>query len=394
MTLLLGGAGCKWLAQPMWPTPAPEPALLPQTVRTLAPPDTSALGEPVPTERPDEYYHLSADECRRLAAANSSLANLIESSVLVETGPLSKLHGSDCAARIIQLAAAQLSREARNRTAAASLDLYYQLLELELTDDVLEQSLTELDELVKFNDTLREKGFKESDEVFALQSQQLQLQADQAQLRAGLQRLNTELKSLLAIDPGTPGFLLPADQVRVVPETLEMALAIEVGLTERADLQLLRELQANTDYRTVAAVKRILVGVTPLLGGLLTIRENPVLLPFVSAMAKAEACQLQQQLQSLLADREREAAKEIRTAVNSWGAARDQVAILRKKFALGQGQVDELDKKRTAGMAVEFELRKARLDLLKTEAELIKAIAAWKRADVKAREAIGLLGGE
>ncbi len=393
-TLLLCGAGCKWLAQPVWPTAAPVVAELPLTTRQVPAPDVSALGEPTPKERSTEYYHLTADECRRLAASNSNLGNLIEASVLVETGPFAKWHGQDCVNRVVQLAATQLSREARNRTAASALDLYYQILELELTDDVLSQSLTELGELVRITQVMQEQGFKKPAEAFELQSQLLQLQADQVKLRGGLQQLNSELKNLLAIDPATPGFLLPADQVRVVPETLDLALAIDVGLARRADLQLLRDLQANLDHRTVMAVRRVLVGLTPVLGALAPLRESPILAPFVSALAKAEACRMQIQLQALLADRTREATKEIRSAVEAWDAARDIVAILRKKFELGQKQVEEYEKKQATGMAVEFELRKARLGLLETEAALVKEIAAWKRADVKAREAIGLLGGD
>jgi hypothetical protein len=116
--------------------------------------------------------------------------------------------------------------------------------------------------------------------------------------------------------------------------------------------------------------------------------------PFVRSIAKAEACQLKTQLQAVLADREREATKDIRNAVDEWITARDLVAIGKAKFQLAKEQVTELEKRDKLGQAVEVELRKARLEAYKLEAELISEITRWKLADVKAREELGLLCGE
>ena len=140
------------------------------------------------------------------------------------------------------------------------------------------------------------------------------------------------------------------------------------------------------------AIRRVLIGLTPILGAVTApLREVLPLSPFVSSMAKAEASALRKQLVALQMDREREASKDIRSTVGEWIAARDVVANARKKFELNQTQVEELKKRKELGQAVELELRKAQLDLLKAEAELIREVIAWKLADVKAREAMGLL---
>lgn len=396
--LLIGcvfaAAGCRWLATPVWSGPPPQPADLPLVERTVPAPDVSVAGDPSAPAPSPGYYQLTADECRDLACKNSAAANLIEASVIVEPGCLAHLTGRDAVDLLRVTTAAHLSREARNKTAAAALALYYRILELELKADVLANSVAEVDELVKAVQLLEQTGFKQTDDIYALKKQRVELTGEGAKLRSGIARLNAELKSLLAIDPGTPGFILPADQVKVVPDPLDPQVAVQVGLANRADLSLIRGVANAVDVRTLAAAKRVLVGVTPILGAVSRPAADPSpLSPFVDGMAKAEGSALRRQLAGLLHDREREAAKDIRTAVDEWTTARDLVAVARQKFALDAEKVKDLQTRSDLGQGVEAELRKAKLDMLKTEADLIAAVTAWKLADVKAREAMGLLCG-
>jgi hypothetical protein len=391
---VLLATGCRWLATPVWDTPQPQQKDLPLVERTVPAPDVSASGEPSAPPPSPGYYQLTADECRDLACRNSAAANLIEASVVVEPGCLAHFTGRDAVDHLRVTAAGHLSREARNRTAAAALTLYYRILELELKADVLANSVQEVDELLKAAAILEEKGFKPADDTFALKKQRVELTGEGAKLRSGIGKLNAELKSLLAIDPGTPGLILPADQVKVVPDPLDPQLAVQVGLANRADLNLIRSVANAADVRTLAASKRVLAGLVPILGAVSRpAEEASVLSPFVDGLAKAEGCAVRKQLTGLLHDREREATKDIRTAVDEWATARDLVAVARQKFELDTQRVDELQARADTGQAVAAELSRAKLDLLKTEADLISTVTAWKVADVKAREAMGLLCG-
>jgi len=378
--------------------PVPEPAALPVSDRQIPAPDVSAITDlpslgsanPLPAVG---YYRLTAEECRQLACDNSALGNLIDAGSAPTT---SRSHGA-CAAidRVRIIAGQYIAQEARNRTAGSALALYYKLLELELKSDVLNSSIVELDQLMKLRDKLIEKGFKQSADGFELKKQRIELEADRTRLRSGIAKLNAELKSLLAIDTGTQGFILPADQVKVVPDPLDPEAAVQLGLMLRADLNLLRCLASTVDNRTLQTVRKVLVGLAPPLAAVIQSTEQlvPALLPFVSAMAKAEVAAVRAQITGLLQDREREAAKEIRTAAEEWTTARELVAIGRQRFELHKSNVDELEKKYKAGQAVELELRKGKLELLKAESDLVGEIAKWKIADVKARETMGLLCG-
>ena len=388
-------AGCR---TPM-PVRSAQPATaLPVADRQIPAPDATAItdlpslgaADPLP---PVGYYRLTAEECRQLACDNSSLANLIVAGAGAPSGRAFS-HGASAAVDHVRAFTGRfLAQEARNRAAGAALALYYKILELELQSDVLGNSIVELVAMMELNEKLIEKGFKQTAEGFELKKQRIELEADRTRLRSGLQKLNAELKSLLAIDSGTPGLLLPADQVRVVPDPLDPEQAVQLGLMRRADLNLLRCLASAVDHRTLQTVRKALIGIAPPLAAVVQASEQlvPTLLPFISAMAKAEVAATRSQLMGLLQDREREAAKEIRTAAEEWTTARALVAIARLRFQLHKDRVDDLVKKSASGQGVEAELRKAKLEWLKAESELIGEIAKWKRADVKARETMGLL---
>ncbi len=389
-------AGCR---TPMPVGPSPAPVALPPADRQIPAPDLSAITDlpgigtanPLP---PVGYHRLTAEECRKMACENSSLGNLIDAGSAPRVEGCLPGHGAAVAIdRVRTTAGHHIAQEARNRNAGAALALYYRLLELELKSDVLGSSILELDRMIVASDKLIEKGFRQTADGYELKKQRLELESDRTRLRSGLKRLNAELKSLLAIDPGLEGFILPADQVRVVPEPLDANEAVQVGLMYRSDLNLLRSLAATVDHRTLQAVRKVLVGLAPPLAAVVMSAEHllPAMLPFVSAMAKAEVAAARRQILGLLQDREREATKEIRTAAEEWTTARELVSIARQRFELNGAQVKELETKSKVGQAVELELRKARLEQLKAESDLVGEIIKWKLADVKARETMGLL---
>jgi hypothetical protein len=390
-------AGCRTAGGPRPAAPAPPPEL-PTVERQLAPIDVSRLPDDpaplAPAAPPGPYHRLTAEECHRLACANSPVARLID----LAAEPPQRRHPLDLTPRAVDdlraAAAAQMSREARQRTAAAALDLYYQLLEAELLSDVLAETQAEVDELVRAGEVTAEKGFKESAQFLTLRRQQVELRADRAKLQAGIRRLNTELKAQTGLD-AVPGPLLPADQIQVTPEALDPEQAVRVGLANRPDLQLIRTLIAGLDARTVDAVRQSLVGLVPPLGTITAATRvlAPGLRVLIPHLAKPDVESLRRQLRTYLADQEREAERDIRTAIDEWASERELVAVAARRVRLEADRVRELGVKRQAGAAVETDYRLARLDLLKAQADLVREAVKWKRADVKARRAMGLLCG-
>jgi hypothetical protein len=382
-------------------TASPRPSVsvdLPLVERQLAPIDVSRLtDDPAPvgaTESPGLYHRLSAEEAHRLACAHSSAARVID--VAAASQPRKRFDATPRAVdELREAAAAQMSREARLRTAAAALELYYQLLEAELLSDVLAESRAEVDELVRAGEVAAELGVRETEQFLELRRRQVELRAESARLRAGIRRLNTELKSLTGLEH-LPCPLLPADQIDVTPDPLDPEHAVLVGLASRPDLQLLRVLIDGLNARTVDAVRQALAGLVPPLGAINAATRvlTPGLRVFLPYLAKPEVEPLRRQLVTYLADREREAVREIRAAVNEWVSQRELVAIAIRRVRMEEGEVRDLEARREAGAAVETEYRLARLELLSARADLIREAVRWKQADVRARRAMGLLCGE
>ncbi len=388
-------AGCRGPAGgPPPPRCVPQ---LPTVERRLAPVDVSRVGDESsaaqPAPPPGPYYRLTAEECHRLACVNSTAARLID--VASADQPRSLLDFTPRAADDLRRKiAGHMSRDARIRTAAAALDLYYRLLEAELLSDVLAESQSEVDELVRAGEVTAERGFKESAEFLQLRRQQVELRAERAKLRSGVQRLNAELKNLVGLD-AVPGPLLPADQIQVVPEPLDPEQAVRVGLATRPDLLLLRDLAAGLDARTVDAVRQALAGLVPPLRAINAATRvlAPGLRSLLPYLSKPDVESLRRQVRTRLADQEREAAKDIRAAVDDWAGERELVAIARRRAELEAGRVRELEVRRAAGEAVEADYHKARLDYLKAQSDVIREAVKWKQADVKARQEMGLLCG-
>ncbi|OWK35532.1 hypothetical protein FRUB_08095 [Fimbriiglobus ruber] len=365
--------------------------------RRLAPLDLSAIPDNVPPAStpsdPPSYQQLSADECRKRAARNSVLGNQIARAV---ADPVVCTNGPGQSVRWLRnVTANHLSDEARNRTAGAALDLYYQLLEAELLSDLQTASQVEVDALVTYGEKAIAEGAEESPEFYTLRKQQIETRADRVKLRAGIGRLNRELKPLLGLDANSPP-LLPVDSLHVAPAAFDVEQAVRLGLTAREDLNALRDLIAGLDYRTLEAVRQSLDGLSPSLAVVSTASRvlAPGLRDTLSFLGRPDLDRVRNRLAGYLAEQEREVEKDIRTAAVEWESERELVALSKKQAALAVKRASEFEARKKEGAGVETDLRKARLESLKAEVDVVREAIKWQRADVKVRQAMGQLFGE
>ena len=395
LALVVAASGCRTARPDPSPSPPPGPTLV-EAARVLPTPDLTALPAVVLTaavvSEPVAYVGLTADECRRSACVQASLARGLLAAADGNAAPNRFSPKQLAVDGLRRTVAGELAREARNRAAGGALDLYYRLQEAELLTDVLAKSLAEIDALVRAADTLAAGGFSEAPEAFTLRKTQLDLRAEQVNLRAGIRRLNTELKPLLGLADAGPN-LLPGDGFRVTPDQLDAPAAVAHALAGRGDLRAVRALQAGLDRQTVDAVRQAIAGLLPPLGAI-TAAANTLapgvqkLLPF---LAKTDVDKVRRQLQLFQEDREREVAKDVVEAVDDYHTQRDRLAVSRRRVEVESRRVAELVVRRDNGVPVETELRKARLGVLAAEREQLKDAFAWKRADVTVRKLLGVL---
>ncbi len=376
--------GCR-TAAPAGPPVPPPPVPLPLATRVLAAPDVSQVSAVAPAAATLAYFALAADDARCRACQNASAAKLIDQAAAAPSRGLVALH-TDALRKNV---AVHLSAEARNRTAAGALELYYRLLEAELLADALAATRAEVADAVKAADILRDKGFTEPADAATLRTRQLTLDGDRDRLQAGIRRLNTELKPLLGLE-ATPGNLLPTDALVVPGEPLDADKAVATGLAARPDLNAVRALLCGLDNCTVAVARAALAGLVP---GLPTLPDAGPFAPLLAALDRDAADAVRAQLQLLLTQREQAATTAIRSAADDWEAKRTQVGAAKRRAAAEQARVTEFEKRAELGQSVDADRRRARLAKLEADADVTRAAVAWKLADVALRRELGILCG-
>ena len=182
----------------------------------------------------------------------------------------------------------------------------------------------------------------------------------------------------------------PADGLRIAKDVPDTETAISTARQYRPDLNLLRALIADAD-RGGELANGVLNGINPLLGNSTAIHPVFALLAAVQHDPTRLEAGTRRQLVSVLESRERQAEAEVRAALATLGGARASAAAKAAEVKNLIARVGELEKREAAGQQVTLELVTARTDLLKVRGELIQAVADWHVADVKLRQAMGLL---
>ncbi|MGI8979871.1 MAG: hypothetical protein ACR2FY_11655 [Pirellulaceae bacterium] len=363
-------------------------------------PDVSALGtfEELQQRRPSHPLEtatreLSAEETQSLAAANSQLANLTE----LERQAVAQAAGNfKKAARLAGLQQKLLCLRAvheRNQSASQALQAYYKLAEVRGNGPALESSLAQLGRMQDDLRKVKEQGLKVTADLTALARQQLELQDQQQQLDLGDAQLSEQLRGLIGLSPGEPTRMLPQANLTLTAETIDVDVAVSIGLQTRADLAALRLLLSELETQTLPAARRSLSQSDPALG---------VPAPTLGALHKflkgdSDSCELEirrAQLTELLDTREQQVASEIRLAVREIETRLKQSAIAAQTQASWQQRIGDLKALREVGSATPLEIQQAQFELAAAESALLKQVIAVRLAEVKLKEAQGLLAAE
>jgi len=393
--VLAAAAGCRSHRAPAAP-PASKAELpaLPQTSRSLRPPDVSALpGEPkagVPN-RPVDYVKLTAYECRYRAVKNAPYADDLDSHP--QNAPsghplMRRLRGEPADTAAGRKVRGYLADEFRNQAAGDALDKYFQLAQAEGQFDLLAKSLGELKARLSDAEEAERRGLADRAGIDTLRVQVLDLEAKIAELEAGADGLNAALRALLDLDPADPRPLLPDDPLHVKPDDVDVAEAVRAGLFYRPDLNLVRTLLADDGEAADDLADALLREVSPLLARM---KNNPLVGVLVPGNKRTDQASTRRQLQSMLDVRTRQAEAEIRAAAMELRGQRLAAVAKSAEVRRQEAKLVEVQKRAAAGQPVSAELAKAKLDLWKSQGELLAAAAKWCQADVKLRKAMGLL---
>jgi outer membrane protein TolC len=382
------------------PTKAParltrESAQLPVTARAPIEPDISAipLESAAPATRPAEYRKLTADDCRVLAIAHAPFADDLDRHSENDPPPHAKPRKPAAQfAEASRLVRGHAADDLRNRAAGEALQEFFKLAETEGQFDLLAAADAELRAQLAAALKAEQSGLKDRADIPGIRRRLLDIEAQQAKLVAGAGALNASLRARLGLAGNDPLPLWPADPLTVRADVVDAEKAVATGLSYRSDLNALRVL---ADGSAVGLAEGVLQGINPLLGALapdnpLVALFAPVFAPFTGKPERRQA-ETAARVAGALEARQRQTEAEIRAATALIRGHRAAVAARALEVQQLEARIEELKARQRAGLNVAAELTTAKLDLLKAKGELLTAVIEWHAAEVKLRQAMGLL---
>jgi outer membrane protein TolC len=362
---------------------------LPTVGPSSLPLDLSALPKdagPYPADAP--YQGLTEADCPCLAARASILGNLLDQKAQTLSQKKSGCRpGADKANELSQTVLLYAADEARNRSAGDAMESFYHLIEAKGRLGLVFLGLKELNESLRRAEELQAKGLPSPVEISAIRKQITDLRSDEVNLRIASLQLNTRLKVLLGLSCGDYS-LWPLADLNVVPEASDLDEAVNYGLHHRPDLALLEALADGLDAHSLSVANQVLEGVSTLLGDP---SSSGHLASLLACLLGSKTESVEQQVQTLLAERRRQAAEEIRQAYWLEFYRFQGVILARQKVEIEEGRVKDLEEKKAKGLDAEQDLSKARLDLYKAQGELLHEVANWEIARAQLLQAEGRL---
>ena len=372
-----------------------EPAQLPITARAPITPDVSAipLESGAPVKRPSEYRQLTAEDCRTLALANAPFADDLDRHPENDPPPHPKAHKRAARyAEMSRLVRGHAADELRNRAAGEALQEFFKLTEAEGQFDLLAAADAELRVQLAAAIQAEKTGLKDRADIPGIRRRLLDIEAQQGKLEAGIGALNASLRARLGLTANDPLPLWPHDPLAVKRDDVDTEQAVATGLHYRSDLNALRVL---ADGSAADLADGVLRGINPLLGALGS--DNPVVALFAPVLApftgkpEHRRAETSARVAGALSARERQAEAEIRAAAALMRGHRSAVAARALDVRQLESRIEELQTRQRAGLNVAAELVTAKLELLKAKGELLTAVIEWHTANVKMRQAMGLL---
>jgi hypothetical protein len=340
------------------------------------------------------YWGMTPQSTQCRAAEKSGTAAMMESEYQA-LATQNCLHRNSKSTQMKKTMLRHASVEARNLASGTALELYYRLAELEAKSDLLRGGLATVEEALTELRKAKEQGLKVPPELAKLENRQLELAADLTRAQLGIEQINGELGRLLGWhELGLSGHVWPVDTFSVTPRRDDLDAAVALGLSQRAQLNLIRSLRDDVDVRTLPTMLLLLRSYNGFLG----MGRSETFISFmtgsVSPGAQSDVDKRRRQMDEMLQEQEYVVAQEIRLALHTIDAKTKLVALAKEKITTAQARLKDLQDKRERGTASALDVSTQRLVLGQAQGELIQEVMAWHTAGAKLKQAQGLLALE
>ncbi len=339
------------------------------------------------------YRLLSESQCQCLAAANSTLGNLLATEQATSGEQSAGRRDRDAVARsLLGNLLALRAVEERNRSAAAALELHYRLAGAWFGRDQLDRSLEEVRRGLRDFRQAKATGLSVPGDETRLQIQEIDLVDRKVQLDAAIVQLDGQLCRLIGVERDDRQPLQPTAEWTVAASPTDADAAVAEGLRSRPDLIMLCLLSQELNGQTLPAVRSALGRLDPLVGGL---SQGVCCLSLRRVCDCAELQGRETQLARLQESQRRAADEEIRGAAAELEKRLRQVGLAKDTADRCQSELRRLREKRAAAGKVQAsEVSAAQLEVFRAESDALQAVVEWKIAAAKLKESQGLLALE
>ena len=336
---------------------------------------------------------LTPEQVQRNAVVGSGLGKALESDA-------EGREGHECLAclpsrkrgKLARIMKAYAADEARNTTAGLALTAYYRLAEARLQIRLVQEGLEIAEGVVAKAEELQKQGITLPEDLTKLRRQRSEVAADGLKVELLRDKLTEQLRHLADGKLCTKG-IGTIEVFHVVEEPIDEAKAIAVALKYRPDLNLLRAALANLDASTLPLIRQLMGGFHPLLGDKIR-RCIPLFecLPrALPLLARGEMEKVRKELETMICERERQAASEVRQALRKVQTTVRLAGHAREREGLASKRVAELEDRASKGLATNGDLPLARRDHVKARGDVLHEAIDWEIARVELRQAQGLL---
>ncbi len=373
------------------------------------------------SQKAERYYVLRAEQCQALAAAHAVWGNILDeeselAAALVGLGRTQRARSAALQSDLLRYAALA----ERNRAAADALELFYRLAEAEAHWDLCQAALQFIDKGYQDHlpsassevDSSTSSGSTSAGEVTQTPKASHSDQAIRAdseswqhrrrwqkrlkELGQQIEYLNSQLRPILGGQLGDCRRIWPLVSLQVQPEPLDVEKAVQQGLDQRAELRALRRLLREIDANDLRAVRQALEQWHPGLGA--TPSRFPAIAQWLgTAPQHIEAAVREEQIRFLLARREKEVEEQIRQKARQVEVALAEIAQAQqayraseqsrgpKALAAPPPKVGDAKQEPSPGQMA------AQLAFYEAQVALLSRVVAWKIAEVRLKEAMGIL---
>ena len=277
--------------------------------------------------------------------------------------------------------------EARNRSAAGGLELFYRLELAHAQREVILDSLDKVKGALEDRKRLLAQGMTIPVPLDELRQQRFDLQFRLVELDQAIERLSNELKDLLSLGPqGEPWLVWPLAEVRVDTHPIDVEAAVQIGLDQRPEVGLLRRLDSMQSSDTMRALQLSLSMVNPLLGmscgsSALSCRTMPLFL-HSRGNESEDLASLRSLWDIYRQAREQEIAKEIRSAALEVQASLKKIIVANGRLRYWEDRIGQIKAREASGAMAMSPLEQTQAELRRLEAlaALWKSIADWQIA--------------